>query len=75
MPADEQLILRFKASIKSGSEKLAEALKCTVSLQENGTVLYDDFSVDICVWYYYLCTPDSIGSSRESHISNRCCGN
>jgi len=47
LPADEQLILRFKANTKSNGEKLAEVLKCTVSLKENGTVLYDGLMKDM----------------------------
>ncbi|MEE1006827.1 MAG: hypothetical protein U0L66_06505 [Acutalibacteraceae bacterium] len=41
------VVLRFRADVRPGYEKLAEVLRCRITLPENGKVLYDGLMQDM----------------------------
>ena len=41
------VVLRFRADVRPGYEKLAEVLRCRITLPENGKVLYDGLMRDM----------------------------
>ena len=53
----DDVILRFRADVLPGSEKLAEVLKCKVVLPESGELLYDGLMKDM---------PQSLNHSLET---------